>query len=102
MRQSGRSVIGVARGYAVSRQTLYASDREVSNPRIDIPEPVMTPPKRDKPKPTASLRDVAADQRLMSACDRGGYILIRLLRLGCDTKMNLASHSRHFCLSCQS
>lgn len=54
MRQPNRSVISVAREYSVSRQTLYAWDKEIPNPCINVPEPVMTtPPKRDKPAPEA-------------------------------------------------
>lgn len=56
MRQPNRSVISVAREYAVSRQTLYAWDKEIPNPCINVPEPVMTPPKRDKPAPEAPSR----------------------------------------------
>lgn len=54
MRQPNRSVISVAREYAVSRQTLYAWDKEIANPCIDVPESVITPPKRDKPAPVSS------------------------------------------------
>lgn len=38
MRQPNRSVISVAREYAVSRQTLYAWDKEIPNPCINVPE----------------------------------------------------------------
>lgn len=44
MRQPKRSVISVAREYAVSRQTLYAWNKEIPNPCIGVPEPIMTPP----------------------------------------------------------
>ena len=74
MRQPNRSVISVAREYAVSRQTLYARDKEIPNPCIDVPEPVMTPPKRDKPAPEALSRNATVDQRVRQACNRVEFL----------------------------
>ena len=74
MRQPNRSVISVAREYAVSRQTLYAWDKEIPNPCIDVPELVMTPPKRDKPAPEAPSRDATMDHRVKLACNRVEFL----------------------------
>ncbi len=74
MRQPNRSVISVAREYSVSRQTLYAWDKEIPNPCIDVPEPVMKPPKRDKPAPEAPSRDATVDQRVRQAGNRVEFL----------------------------
>lgn len=73
MRRPNRSVISVARKYAVSRQTLYAWDEEIPNPCIDVPEPVMTPPKREKPAREDSSRNAAVDQKVRQACNRVNF-----------------------------
>lgn len=64
----------MAHEYAVSRQTLYAWDKEIPNPCIDVPEPVMKPPKRDKPAPEAPSRDATVDQRVRQACNRVEFL----------------------------
>lgn len=74
MRQPKRSVISVAREYAVSRQTLYAWNKEIPNPCIDVPGPIMTPPKRDKPAPEAPSRDATVDQKARHACNRVEFL----------------------------
>ena len=70
MRQPGRSVISVAREFEVSRYTLYAWNKEIPNPSIDLAEPVMTQPKREHPISTASLQNATQDQRLEHACKK--------------------------------
>ena len=70
MRQTGRSVISVAREYKVSRTTLYAWNKEVPNPSINVPETVMTSPKREKPLSTVPTQNATVDQRFEQACKK--------------------------------
>lgn len=70
MRQPGRSVISVAREFEVSRQTLYAWDKEIPNPSNIVAEPVMTQPKREHHISTAPLQKITEEQRLERACKK--------------------------------
>lgn len=86
MRRPNRSVISVARKYAVSRQTLYVWDKEIPNPCIDVPEPVMTPPKREKPAREDSSRDAAVDQKVRQACNRVEFLEKQVTALVLESK----------------
>lgn len=68
MRQPERTVISVAREYAVSRQTLYAWDKEIPQTPISVQEVTMTV-KQKSIHMKSSLQEME-DQQIERACKR--------------------------------
>jgi transposase-like protein len=72
MRRSDRPVISVAREFSVSHQTLYAWDKEIPKPHINILELAILLI-RKSPKATA-VSQGTEEQRLERACKRVEFL----------------------------
>ena len=92
MRRSDRTVMSVAREFSVSRQTLYAWDKEIPKPQIDVPEPAMSPI-RKPPKATA-VSPENEEQRFERACKRVEFLEKQVTRLALESE-ELQKQIRH-------
>lgn len=84
MRRSDRTVISVAREFSVSRQTLYAWNKEIPKPQIDVRESAMSPI-RKPPKATA-VSPENEEQRFERACKRVEFLEKQVTRLALESE----------------